>query len=64
MNPITRREFLQASGSLVVSLSIPGAVATALGQGITATATLGSKPALTPDELDSWIAILPDGGDE
>jgi CO/xanthine dehydrogenase Mo-binding subunit len=62
MNPITRRDFLKASGSLVVSVSVPGAIATAMSQGISSSATLGSKPALTPDELDSWIAILPDGG--
>jgi len=57
MNPITRRDFLKASGSLVVSVSIPGAVATALSQG----ATIGGKPPLLPNELDSWIAVLPDG---
>jgi CO/xanthine dehydrogenase Mo-binding subunit len=61
MNPITRRDILKAAGSLVVSVSIPGAVATALSQGISASATLGGKPPLVPDQLDSWIAILPDG---
>lgn len=61
MNSINRRDFLKASGSLVVSVSIPGSVATALSQGTTTAATLGGKPPLTPDELDSWIAILPDG---
>jgi len=61
MNPITRRDILKASGSLIVSISIPGAVATALSQGISSTATLGGKPPLMPDQLDSWIAILPDG---
>ena len=59
MTPNSRREFLKVSGSLVVSVSIPGAVATALSQG---TATIGGKPALLPSELDSWIAVLPDGG--
>src|SRR6185295_6920571 len=57
MNPITRREFLKTSGSLVVSVSIPGAIATAMSQG----ATIGGKPPLLPSELDSWIAVLPDG---
>ena len=57
MNPITRRDFLTTSGSLVVSVSIPGAVATAMSQG----ATIGGKPPLLPSELDSWIAVLPDG---
>jgi CO/xanthine dehydrogenase Mo-binding subunit len=61
MDSITRRDFLKASGSLVVSVSIPGAVATAMSQGISTSATLGAKPPLAPDQLDSWIAILPDG---
>lgn len=61
MNPVTRRDFLKASGSLVVSVSIPGAVATALSQGMSSAAVPGGKPALLPNELDSWIAILPDG---
>jgi CO/xanthine dehydrogenase Mo-binding subunit len=61
MNPITRRDFLKASGSLVVSVSIPGAIATAMSQNITTSAALGGKPALMPNELDSWIAITPEG---
>lgn len=61
MNPITRRDFLKASGSLVVSVSIPGAVATAMSQGISSSAVIGGKPPLLPDQLDSWIAVLPDG---
>jgi CO/xanthine dehydrogenase Mo-binding subunit len=58
MDTITRREFLKASGSLLVSISVPGA---ARSQSISTTATLQGKPALMPDELDSWIAVLPDG---
>jgi hypothetical protein len=61
MNPITRRDFLKASGSLVVSISIPGAVATALSQGMSSATVPGGKPPLLPNELDSWIAVLPDG---
>ena len=61
MNPTTRRDFLKASGSLVVSVSIPGAVATAMSQSISSSAVLGGKPPLMPDQLDSWIAVLPDG---
>ena len=56
---LSRRGFLETGGALVVSFMMPGSVRTALGQ---AGATLGGKPALTPDELDSWIAVLPDGG--
>src|SRR5687768_15222503 len=59
MNPVSRREFLKLSGSLVVSVSVPGAVATALSQGTGSTIT--AKPPLLPNELDSWIAVLPDG---
>ena len=57
MNPITRRDFLKTSGSLVVSISIPGAIATAMSQ----SNTISGKPPLLPDELDSWVAVLPDG---
>jgi nicotinate dehydrogenase subunit B len=57
MNTVNRRDFLKASGSLVISISIPGAITTALGQG----ANISGKPPLRPDELDSWIAVLPDG---
>ena len=58
MNPITRRDFLKASGSLVVSVAVPGAVATAMSQGATRRAASRRS---CPDELDSWIAVLPDG---
>src|SRR3954454_7400997 len=52
---LSRRDFLKASGALVVTIAVPGSVATALSQ------NAGSKPPLTPDQLDSWIAVLPDG---
>ena len=58
METISRRDFLKASGSLLVSISLPGA---ALSQGTATGATLQAKPALMPDQLDSWIAVLPDG---
>jgi CO/xanthine dehydrogenase Mo-binding subunit len=45
-----RREFLKTSGALVVPISAP--VADVLADG---------KPALVPGELDSWIAVLPNG---
>jgi len=54
----SRREFLQAGGALVVSVMVPGTVDTARGQ---MSGVIGGKPPLMPDELDSWIAILPDG---
>ena len=49
---LSRREFFKTSGALVVSFATPGSVAEALSQG---------KPGLLPTELDSWIAVLPDG---
>jgi nicotinate dehydrogenase subunit B len=60
---VSRREFLRASGALIVSASLPGFVSEALAQGADApAAALGAaKPALHPDELDSWIAVGADG---
>src|SRR4249920_3491758 len=52
----SRREFLKCAGALVVSAAAPSFVADALAQGATA-----GRPPLVPTELDSWIAILPDG---
>ena len=59
MNPISRREFLKASGALVISASIPSAVSEAFAQSdAPAGAAFGAtKPALLPTELDSWIAV-------
>jgi CO/xanthine dehydrogenase Mo-binding subunit len=51
--PLARRHFLGASGALVVSLAasgMPGA----------ANSAVEAKPPLSPEELDSWIAIAPD----
>src|SRR3989442_6981182 len=55
---ISRRDLLKAGGALVISFMLPGTVETAFGQ---ASGTIGGRPPLTPDELDSWIAVLPDG---
>jgi CO/xanthine dehydrogenase Mo-binding subunit len=46
-----RREFLKTSGALVVSISAPAVEALAQS----------GKPPLVPGELDSWIAVLPNG---
>src|SRR3954462_5152707 len=66
--PITaasRREFLKASGALIVSASLPGFAADARARsGAAAGAPArapGGKPALHPSELDSWIAVGTDG---
>src|SRR5438445_13855498 len=52
---LSRREFLKASGALVVSATGPRFIGETLAQ------TAGGKPPLVPTELDSWVAILPDG---
>jgi|tagenome__1003787_1003787.scaffolds.fasta_scaffold20978209_2 nicotinate dehydrogenase subunit B len=55
---LTRRELLRASGALIVTAGGPLAM---LGE-VAAQAGFGdSKPPLKPNELDSWIAISPDG---
>ncbi len=54
MTTLTRREFLKTSGALVVSFAAPP-IAGAVAQ------VAAGKPALVPTELDSWIAVLPDG---
>ena len=51
---ISRREFLQAAGALVVSGFVP--FGESIAQGVSA-----ARPNLVPSELDSWIAVLPDG---
>jgi len=72
----TRRDFLSAAGALVVSVaggSLPmqalaqtaGTSAAAANAGVSMGTTLATisalKPALKADELDSWVAIQPDG---
>ncbi len=52
---LSRREFLKASGALIVSAAGPAFIGESLAQ------TAAGKPPLVPTELDSWVAILPDG---
>jgi len=52
--PISRREFLQASGALVVSVLVP--FEESIAKGVSA-----ARQNLVPNELDSWIAVLPSG---
>jgi nicotinate dehydrogenase subunit B len=57
-----RRQFLVASGALVVCVAAPWEVQAAtkpLPQ--IGSAAIPLKPTLDPVELDSWVAILPDG---
>src|SRR5499427_3551071 len=55
--PLSRREFLKASGALIVTAAGPVFFDEALAQA----APQGAKPALSPNELDSWVAIGADG---
>jgi CO/xanthine dehydrogenase Mo-binding subunit len=55
LNQISRRDFIKAGGALVVSVGVSGAIGSALSQ------NASNKPPLLPDQLDSWIAVLPDG---
>jgi nicotinate dehydrogenase subunit B len=53
---LSRRGFLGAAGVLVVSWALPPPAAAASGEA-------ASFPlAIAPDMLDSWLAVLPDGG--
>jgi CO/xanthine dehydrogenase Mo-binding subunit len=54
----SRREFLQAAGALIVAATTPGHVGIVMAQTGSA---VPSRPPLVPGELDSWIAVLPDG---
>ena len=53
--PLTRRAFLLASGALVVAFS------DATHETEAATAGAATKPPLTPDQLDSYLSVEPDG---
>jgi CO/xanthine dehydrogenase Mo-binding subunit len=55
--PLSRREFLKLSGALIVTAAGPAFVGESFAQG----AAAGTKPALLPTELDSWVAIGADG---
>jgi nicotinate dehydrogenase subunit B len=53
---MNRRDLLLASGALVIAGSAPFVGGAALAQ-----PGASAKPALAPEQLDSWIAIRPDG---
>jgi nicotinate dehydrogenase subunit B len=58
---ISRRTVLKAAGALVVTVAASGEFNAALAQA-TGAAGAGVKPPLSPDQLDSWIAIDREGG--
>ena len=60
---LSRREMLRASGALVIIASPLAAMGEAAAQtmGVAPVVFGDSKPPLKPTELDSWLAIAPDG---
>src|SRR5258708_38618491 len=54
--PPSRRKSLKAPGAFIVSAAGPAFIGETLAQ-----TAAGGKPALVPTELDSWVAIAPDG---
>ena len=61
-NEFSRRDFFKTTGALVVSIALPGSIESALSQTAAGKPPVAAgKPPLLPDELDSWIAILPNG---
>jgi nicotinate dehydrogenase subunit B len=64
INQASRRSFLKASGALVISLGVVGALpgARALAQGTGAAAAPAPGPYPDPDylKLDTWIVVHPD----
>ncbi|HWF39165.1 MAG TPA: molybdopterin cofactor-binding domain-containing protein [Candidatus Acidoferrales bacterium] len=57
-NPISRRDMLKGAGALIVSFNLFGSVSQLFAQGGTPISNAGGLPA---DQLDSWIAVAPDG---
>ncbi len=59
--PISRRELLKSAGALVVSFDLLGPVPRLLAQGTQGGTPISNAGGLSPDQLDSWIAVAPDG---
>ena len=57
----SRRDFLKSSGALVIVFALPALDIRAKEYSGARELLPVGKPPLTPDELDSWIAIFPDG---
>lgn len=58
---IPRRDLLKSSGALVISFNLFGPASSLLAQGMQGGTPISNAGGLSPDELDSWIAIAPDG---
>lgn len=55
--PTSRRRLLQGLGAIVVTIALPPEMGTALAESDAA-----GKPPLSPDQLDTWLAVRQDGG--
>lgn len=54
---LSRLDFLKASGALVIAFSLPGTLLSRVAEA----AGHGRYAAVNPGQLDSWLAIAPDG---
>src|SRR5436190_24140476 len=57
---LSRRDLLKA-GALVVGFNIFDPLTRVLGQGLAGGTPISNAGGLPPDQLDSWLAIAPDG---
>lgn len=60
-NPISRRDLLKGSGALIIGFNLFGSLSRVLAQGAQGGTPFSNSGGLSPDQLDSWIAIAPDG---
>jgi CO/xanthine dehydrogenase Mo-binding subunit len=58
---ISRRDVLKGAGALIVSFNLFGSVSQLFAQGTQGGTPISNAGGLAPDQLDSWIAIAPDG---
>src|SRR2546421_7099169 len=57
---LSRRDFLKSTGSLVVAFNLFDPLSL-FGQGLQGGTPISNAGGLAPDQLDSWLAIAPDG---
>jgi nicotinate dehydrogenase subunit B len=58
---VSRRDLLKGAGALIVSFNLFGSVSQLLAQGVQGGTPISNAGGLPPDQLDSWIAVAPDG---
>ncbi len=58
---ISRRDMLKGAGALIVSFNLFGSVSQIFAQGAQGGTPISNAGGLSPDQLDSWIAIASDG---